>query len=230
MPTNNFSNILWRTADAYSLDSAPHHCPDRGKTAYSATFSMALILLVSVGQVNAQSQFVPFNQFMKSTAMAKQADFSARSDAAVKSAQSFEEMRQHVLTLYKGVNVTHSFMLDKNQFDCVPIGQQPSLRAIGLQGAAPAPPETALPSKLAPADNASGQLAAAASQISGDRQFDEFSNSTTCEDQTIPMRRITLEEVTRFGTLNEFFQKGPGEAGQVRLASQDAPPASSGHS
>ena len=41
------------------------------------------------------------------------------------------------------------------------------------------------------------------------------------------MRRLTLDELTRFPTLRQFFQKGPGQAGRPRAANEaDQPPVS----
>jgi hypothetical protein len=52
----------------------------------------------------------------------------------VKTTQSFEEMRQHILTMYQGVTVTHSFLFGSDPFDCIPILQQPEFRLLGPPG------------------------------------------------------------------------------------------------
>jgi hypothetical protein len=36
---------------------------------------------------------------------------------------------------------------------------------------------------------------------------DKFGNKVACAEGTIPMRRITLEELTRFTTLQQFFRR-----------------------
>jgi hypothetical protein len=37
----------------------------------------------------------------------------------------------------------------------------------------------------------------------------------TCPPGSIPMRRITLADLVRFPTLQQFFNKGPGGTGQL---------------
>ena len=59
---------------------------------------------------------------------------------------AFEEMRRHLLKLYEGVQVSHSFFEAGHYVDCVPISQQPSLKGRGEQ-AAKAPPRPTSPSR-----------------------------------------------------------------------------------
>src|ERR1700674_2303964 len=114
-------------------------------------------------------------------------------------------MRRHILTMYQGVEVNHSFMLGSQHFDCVPIDQQPTVRLLGLKVASP-PPDSALPS--APARN--GATPSDCPQLGADEKFDQFGNSTRCENSTIPMRRTAFEEMSRFENLQQFFAKHPG--------------------
>ena len=43
---------------------------------------------------------------------------------------------------------------------------------------------------------------------------DQHGNVMQCPPGTIPMRRVTLEDLTRFPTLRDFFRKGPRGAGR----------------
>src|SRR5438067_2139460 len=104
------------------------------------TFSVVLVTLG--GPVSAQSGpkgFVPFGDFRQSVPAVDSGQYLTRPTSRVKTAESFEQMRQHILSLYQGVEVSHSFLLDSQHFDCVPVAQQPSVRLLGLKGIAPPP-------------------------------------------------------------------------------------------
>ena len=191
-------------------------------------------LLCAGGTVFAQSpssvkEFVPFKNFLEKAKAADSFDF-ARPGSRVKDAAAFEEMRQHILSMYSGVEVKHTFVLYSDHFDCLPVAQQPTVRVLGLKSIAAAPPQPLL-AEPSGAGDPSGFRAAAAAQLIAEKQTDEFGNSVGCEQDTIPMRRITLEEMTQFPTLREFFQKGPDAAGRPAvLDGRDKPAASaSGH-
>ena len=119
--------------------------------------------------------------------------------AAVSDASEFEAMRRHLLALYQGVTVRHSYVLDHQIFDCVPVLQQPSLRLAGV-------PQAASPPPVSPGSGRQGVL----SLPPGSR--DQLGNLQSCQDGEIPMRRVTLDEVTRFRTLREFLRKEPNAA------------------
>jgi len=119
--------------------------------------------------------------------------------------------------MYRGVRVSHSYVLESQTFDCIPIDQQPSLRKQGLNAIEATPPALPLPSKTIPGqDRAAGQ-AAIPLQIPPS-QYDAFGNVLGCEQHTIPMRRMTLDEMSRFKNLQEFFGKGPNGAGKAPAA------------
>lgn len=191
-------------------------------------FSVALFtaFACTTGNIFAQppqvKRFERFENFLEGTRTASIVDF-AGPDAKVKDEASFEEMRQHILALYSGVEIRHSFVLNSSHFDCVPFGQQPGIKALGQKTVADAPPQ-ALAGKPSGSVDAGADRAAEASQLGSQKQVDEFGNSVVCEQGTIPMRRITLQEITKFPTLREFFQKGPDGAGRPSLARpQEAP-------
>jgi hypothetical protein len=197
------------------------------KTRVLVNFGVLLVLITLSGRLNAQSgpsQFVPFNDFLASIRAADSGEYLARPTSRVKDAASFEEMRHHILTMYEGVEVSHTFVLDSSYFDCIPIMQQPSVRIPGLKSIASAPPQ----SVLAPPSTAGGEAAEvpvnSASQVDPENPFDEFGNSVVCEENTIPMRRLTLEEMTRFPTLRRFFQKAPDGAGEAAESGPANPP------
>jgi len=180
-------------------------------------FARLVITLAALnGRLSAQSsvrEFVPFKQFMENAKAAYHDP--TRPGSRVKDVAAFEEMRQHVLTMYRGIEVTHSFVLDSAHFDCIPAAQQPSLRILGLETLAPPPPQSVLTTP------------AGASRSSWDREktFDPFGNSVGCESDSVPMRRMTIEDMTRFPTLNDFFAKGPDSSGRAAGPASKATPA-----
>jgi hypothetical protein len=69
-----------------------------------------------------------FRVFVESLLRAQHQDFAARPGVRVESPAAFEDMRQHVLGLYAGVEAQHSFLeLGGHVVDCIPIEQQPAL-------------------------------------------------------------------------------------------------------
>ena len=142
-------------------------------------------------------KLVPFNTFIQSVKDANANDFLARPDSEVKDAASFEEMRQYILSLYHQVHVNHSYVLGSQTFDCIPVNQQPSVRALGPNKIATEPPATKRPQHLVAETN------------------DKSGNPVGCEDHTIPMRRITLQQLSQFRTLKDFFRKSPNGGGAL---------------
>jgi hypothetical protein len=194
---------------------------------------LVVFAAASFGTLQAQvasSKFVPFSDFVRTTQTASFDIYLARADNRAKDEATFEEMRQYILSMYEGVHVRHSFVLDNNHVDCVPIMEQPSVRALGLKEIATPPPAEQ------PLANDAGDVALAnrpvvlTSQIDPEQSFDEFGNATACEDQTIPMARITLEQLTRFPSVRQFFAKSPqeNEASAELRPGHGVPPASPG--
>jgi hypothetical protein len=159
--------------------------------------------------------FVSFDEFVKGVSAASFESYSLRKDAGVKGVENFEAMRRHVLSMYEGVTVAHSFFVDGQYFDCIPIEQQPSVRRLGLEQVVLAP--LAPPAELADKARTPGE--AGAQGLPSPLTLglvDPFGNAVSCEEGTIPMRRITLEETSRFETLEKFFHKTPwGKVGQL---------------
>ena len=206
----------------------PNH---KARTIHSrALLTTALFLFLASRIVNAQSKqesFVPFDSFLEATRTATSGDYLQQSTNKVKDAQAFEEMRRYILNLYEGVGVSHSFLLDGDHFDCVKIEQQPSVRIQGLRSVAAPPPASELSELFQdsgePAQAPSGSLQVAAGEM------DEFGNARNCETGTIPMRRLTLEETSRFATMKNYLEKGPAGAGQAPTAEPGVSSAAAAH-
>jgi hypothetical protein len=152
------------------------------------------------------SQLIPFADFIKQTSCASVGSFQragSRADSA-----EFERMRSHILRLYDGLRVAHSYRTPNGVlFDCVPIDQQPGLRREGGGFHKLA----ALPD-IPPLPRLNGQSSArrCGPLRAQERPDPEHVHVTRCEcpDGTIPMRRSTLEEMTRFATVEHFLQRG----------------------
>jgi Neprosin activation peptide len=153
---------------------------------------------------DAMSQFISFDEFIRRTTRASARQPSDSSGVA--STTEFARMRDHILDLYKGLKVTHSYVNSDGQYiDCVPIDQQPSLRRPDGTFEKVASPPTPIPLPL----GAPAPIPPSAPTT------DVFGNLQQCPVGTIPMRRITLEEMTRFHTLEDFFRKQPFKAGST---------------
>jgi hypothetical protein len=150
--------------------------------------------------------------FIKSVDGASHQSLAASADAKANESE-FTAMKSHIVGLYRNVAEVHSFE-DQNGsiFDCIPVNQQPALK-----GAAPAKP---------PSLPAMDKTAASSGEAVGDRkpieilpgfragQTDKNGNQMSCPEGHIPMRRVTLQEMTRFESLRHFFQKSPQGEGR----------------
>ena len=155
------------------------------------------------------STFVSYDAFLKATAAARYG-LTAQAEGPVMKAgtQAFGQMRSYILAHYAGVQVKHSYLLDGAYFDCVVTTTQPSVRDLGISrlATAPAAPKTA---------KAAGQHAAR--QVAPGLK-DAFGNAVACPTGTIPMRRMTLDETTRFPSLAAYLGKQPAGASQPTVS------------
>ena len=178
-----------------------------GTTKYRATMCATIALTAWSAPLAAQTAstaIVPFSDFVHSLSVAPADAYVGRSGAAVKSTGAFGAMRQHLVKMYSGVAVAHSFVRDDQVFDCVPINDQPGMRLQKSKTVAEPPPSP--PSDVLGQGHESGSPSVGETQGTADRP-DALGRTQPCEDGTIPMRRLTLEELTRFATLKDYFAK-----------------------
>jgi neprosin-like protein len=157
--------------------------------------------------------FVSFESFVSATRSAVASDYVGKAGVRVQSDKDFGEMKAHLLRLYDGMPVVNSFW-DQNQFvDCTPIDQQPSIRLSGVPGqrAERSGPKPGLGpgedrTKPAPELPRLGRRGIDLTLKPG--RLDGYGQEMYCRDGTVPIRRLTLEEMTRFKTLSDFFAKG----------------------
>jgi hypothetical protein len=160
--------------------------------------------------------FPTFSKFIQSVQDATHVEHVSRPASKVREAGDFDQMKQHVLNLYAGVEVQHSFVDDQGQvFDCVPIEQQPSLKGQPPANA-PTPPQT----------EGGGEPEGGAQPVGPHLQpehRDRFGHAMTCPPGTIPMRRVTLDELSKYERLSDFFQKTPWGGRHPRLGGDEEP-------
>jgi hypothetical protein len=150
---------------------------------------------------------LPFRQFVDSLAAERAAHRLNVPDSRIADEESFNEIHSYLTDYYAGVESVHSFV-DANGsiFDCIPVEQQLSLR--GKTEALPKPPDLPRDARRAPTEPA---MASRIVQLHPDLT-DPFGNQMLAPEGTIPVRRKTLEALSRFRNLREFFQKSPSRA------------------
>src|SRR5215467_5795012 len=87
--------------------------------------------------------------FLESVKSTKYPTLSARAESKVAHADALEEMKEHILELYRKTEAPHSFIDESGAiYDCIPIQQQPALR--GTRGGVPKPPDAPPAAPLGP--------------------------------------------------------------------------------
>jgi hypothetical protein len=150
----------------------------------------------------------PFREFVKSLGTAKHVDFKALPHAKVANPDAFEEMKKYLRDYNEDVTVEHSFVDENGQiFDCVPIRQQASLKNVRYAKIAK---PVDLPKFAGQVRSEGAEVKTRSSAQASQAPNDKFGNQKKCPEGTVPVRRVTLEELSRFETLRHFFRKSPG--------------------
>jgi len=172
------------------------------------TVALTIPLAVPAAAQTAATPFVPFDRFVAGLAAAGPAALTAAPSSRVADPAEAARMHAHLMSLYGGVTVRHSYALDGQVFDCLPVRRQPSLRGAGPVAIEP-PPAEGIGDRhpVAPVDVVVDQ----GIPFGAD---DGHGNRIGCAAGEIPMRRLTPANLARFGTLANFFRKGPGTAGR----------------
>ncbi len=167
---------------------------------YATAMGLTAVLAASGSQAIAQSdRFVPYDEFIRATKSTKAIDLLNQADTRAKDPAEIERMRATILDRYKAVKaVKHSFFAENAYYDCVDIMEQPAVARYGLKEIATPPPPTEAEVN-----------AAASSGVEAELLFDRFGNAQTCNKGEVPLERISLENMARFGSVEEF-QRNPG--------------------
>jgi len=145
---------------------------------------------------------IPHDALLRITAAAELSHFQHYPNVRVAGFKAFQEMKAYIAKIHSGIDAVHSYEDGSGQiFDCIPIEQQIGLR--GNTKPIPAPPDL----RLEGGARASGSLPAARPMATAPR--DRHGNPQQAPAGTIPVRRVTLEDLIRFEDLDSFFRKHP---------------------
>jgi hypothetical protein len=144
--------------------------------------------------------FQTFESFYRKLGEATHEEYKNLPFSKVLGPDAFDEQRRHLLEFYKDIEVQHSFIDSAGQvFDCVPVESQPALRKLGKPLAKP---------PMLPTGPSISSRSHVLSLLGAGRK-DSCGNQMACPAGTVPIRRITLKELSRFETLNGYFKKIP---------------------
>lgn len=151
----------------------------------------------------ASRSIVPFPRFLELIRTARFEEYKTAPGARVIDEAAFEEMKAHLTALYQGVIVQHSFLdADDQIIDCVPLAQPTPTPS--------PPPRSPVPGSSRTAGTRQGGTRPPTEQATISlltENQDRLGNEMSCPEGAIPMRRITLSELTRFPRLADFFGK-----------------------
>ncbi len=143
---------------------------------------------------------LPHRAFSAAISEARFESFRKDPRVRVRSEAEFEAMKAHLRSAHEGVEVVASFVDSAGQiFDCIPIEQQLSLKASGEPVATP----PSLAAAIGGSDEENTEPAAQPAEV-----LDRHGNLARCPAGCIPVRRITIDELARFRSLDEYFSKG----------------------
>lgn len=150
-----------------------------------------------------QEPFISFSVFLASVEEANFEDYQALEGTVVRDEVAFEAMKLHILNLYENVETVHSYVEDGQYFDCIHILSQPGLDDPGLQSQ-PEPVSRPALDEMNTAIQSLHQETLVNTTIDS---RDVFGRLTVCETDTIPMRRLRLEDLIQYEDLSSFLTK-----------------------
>ncbi|WP_231104392.1 neprosin family prolyl endopeptidase [Xanthomonas graminis] len=197
---------------AAALDAAAEREVDRVMPALRAAPAVPQVGLAQAADVRVQQGTADpgFPRVTEEFARFRQRDAAfpfERLPATAKVADraAFAQMQRYLYNRYNGVTVMRTLRSDGHAFDCIPLSQQPGLR--GVDRVAP-PPST----------GPSG---------SGARKPPRAAENAACNEGTVPLERIGIEELAKASSLRDFLAKRPAHGGRASMAPEAA--ASDGH-
>ncbi|MEK8033492.1 neprosin family prolyl endopeptidase [Ideonella sp. DXS29W] len=144
-------------------------------------------------------------------------EFIGRPGARVRDAAQFERMKTYLRTHYEGVVARHHFELSPGEvFDCVDMLTQPGARRHGLTAANWVSKPSLLPVEAPAAADEVAQEAAPQDRPQRDPgiflsaargEVDAEGHAKACAKGTIPMKRLTLQRLAAFESLEHFRHK-----------------------
>jgi hypothetical protein len=160
----------------------------------------------------------PFKAYIESVKSVKPKVLLARPEKKVLDEAALADMQTHILSFYDKVEVLHSFADETGAvYDCIPLEKQPSLK--GVSGRVPAPPDAP---KIDLTHTMKEKFEDSLIPLLSPDRKDKFGNAMHCPPGTIPLRRITIEDLSRFRTIDDFLRKAP--RGSIRPPNAAEPP------
>jgi hypothetical protein len=176
------------------------------------SLAFALTLGLVSGQAGNQN-FIPFSRFLDGVKSATYAQYAA---TRVRNESVFHDMQRHILRMYSGVrnpaDVT-SFIPGDRYIDCIPFMEQPSVHLMNLtrEQAVPFNIDELRANLTREARNSSLKESEVIVSLRRDpNSKDHFGNLMRCAEGTVGQSRLTLELMTAYPTLAEFFDRGKG--------------------
>jgi hypothetical protein len=144
-----------------------------------------------------------FRRFVDSLSSVRPDQFLKVPHSKISDESSFGQIRSYLVRYYRGIEPVHSFVdANGSVFDCIPVEQQFSLRGKG--GRIPKAPNLAGRAKGPRRE--SPPFARQIVQL-GPHLTDPFGNQMMAPEGTIPVHRLTFEDLARHSNLRQFFGK-----------------------
>jgi hypothetical protein len=167
-------------------------------------------------------QNIDFSNFISQVANASFGNYKGLKQVAVIDEESFNEMKQYLLKRYQNVHVRQSFLgKDGQVVDCIPLEEQPASRlhdnAKIKTDIQPPPHDKAIKPSI-DSSNTKMPISKSIDIALHKGEKDKYGNEMYCPHGYIPVKRITLEILTHFKTLKDYFRKAA-----VQLKHGDVP-------
>ncbi len=122
------------------------------------------------------------------------------SDEGRIASSDLSKAKNYILDLYSGIDAVHSFRNERNFiFDSVPFEQQPGVRGLADKNIPVAPDLRS--------DEGAIEISQAGQRV-GQQIRDELGNQVLPPFGTVAIKRITLDNISKYGTVDSFLSKG----------------------
>ncbi|KAF5708159.1 cytochrome P450 monooxygenase monooxygenase [Fusarium mundagurra] len=146
-----------------------------------------------------------FITFSKHLAQVRAAKYEHYSSTPVRNKDAFVKIQQHILRMYGGVTKPDkvlSYMETDDYVDCLPFMQQPTIHLLNLTDEDVKPTANVSFPDFPKSDGP--QPVEMLWQVN---MSDPYGNNMKCKEGTVPLMRLTLEYMTKFGDLEGLFRK-----------------------
>jgi hypothetical protein len=124
----------------------------------------------------------------------------------VRDEEAFIEMKEHILDMDGGIGEVTLFVLGNTYGDCIAIEEQPTVYKLRIREIAQLQANSSHDHKTY--GPTPGHVSYAESPLKLGLRY-QFDNPISCLEHAIPLSRLTLERLTGFRTLIDFFSKPP---------------------